>query len=145
MKVPEQLLTDASMTSGSTIIAGTALPAAIATAFAELTNQLHSAVGVAVTAVAPAPHPPMVLGDWNVGPAWSTIKVPLVMAALRQTTAPKLTSDMIKTIRDSDNAAAERIWDALGTADRWRGRSCDRLDRASTSALVGPQINRCCR
>ena len=25
--------------------------------------------------------PPVVLGHWNIGPAWSTMKVPLVMAA----------------------------------------------------------------
>ncbi|RDH11417.1 hypothetical protein, partial [Tsukamurella pulmonis] len=49
-------------------------------------------------------------------PAWSTIKVPLVMAAMERTASPEpvVTADMRAAITRSDNAAAEAIWSSLG-------------------------------
>ncbi|MGC5024689.1 hypothetical protein ACLQ3K_08030 [Tsukamurella sp. DT100] len=47
-------------------------------------------------------------------PAWSTSKVPLVMAALERAEKPTATADMRAAITHSDNAAAEAIWDSLG-------------------------------
>ncbi|MEY8019093.1 hypothetical protein [Mycobacterium servetii] len=52
-------------------------------------------------------------GSWTTGPAWSTIKVPLAIAALRHSNkaaAPLV----VPAIRDSDNAAAEALWGQLG-------------------------------
>ena len=53
------------------------------------------------------------LGDWSsVGSAWSTIKVPLAIAALRHHTS---NSDVVAAaITQSDNAAAEQLWADLG-------------------------------
>ncbi|NMD58117.1 MULTISPECIES: hypothetical protein [Tsukamurella] len=50
-------------------------------------------------------------------PAWSTSKVPLVMAAMQRagTTEPTVTADMRAAITRSDNDAAEAIWTSLGT------------------------------
>ncbi|MGB8388911.1 serine hydrolase, partial [Mycobacterium sp.] len=58
--------------------------------------------------------PATTLGDWPEGPAWSTIKVPLVIAAYRQRQPPTITDQMKAAITDSDNAAAESLWEQLG-------------------------------
>jgi hypothetical protein len=56
----------------------------------------------------------MKLGEWQSGPAWSTIKVPLVIAAMREEQPPRVTQAMIAAITESSNAAAESIWAGLG-------------------------------
>jgi len=91
---------------------GTA-PSNLEAAFAQLQAQLHAPVGIAVTAVG-SNQPPMTLGDLPSGPAWSTIKVPLAIAALRQENSPTPTAAMSAAITESDNTAAESIWAGLG-------------------------------
>ncbi|WP_153275413.1 hypothetical protein [Rhodococcus sp. P1Y] len=54
-----------------------------------------------------------VLGDWSTGVAWSTIKVPLAVAALRQVESSSLSS-ATSAIIDSDNGSAEDLWSSLG-------------------------------
>jgi hypothetical protein len=81
--------------------------------FAQLQAQLHAPVGIAVTAVG-SNQPPITIGDLRSGPAWSTIKVPLAIAALRQENSPTPTAAMTAAITESDNAAAESIWAGLG-------------------------------
>lgn len=49
-------------------------------------------------------------GTWTSGVAWSTIKVPLAVAALRAGVSAPV--DLV--ITDSDNAAAEELWAQLG-------------------------------
>jgi hypothetical protein len=58
----------------------------------------------------------MTLGDWGPGPAWSTIKVPLIIAGLRAEAdnPPEITDAMKAAITESDNAAAESVWASLG-------------------------------
>jgi len=52
-------------------------------------------------------------GTWSDGPAWSTIKVPLAIAALRA--APEAAEAFLTAaITRSDNAAAESLWSLLG-------------------------------
>lgn len=53
-------------------------------------------------------------GNVTALPAWSTSKVPLVMAALERTPEPAVTADMRAAVTRSDNAAAEAIWESLG-------------------------------
>jgi beta-lactamase family protein len=75
--------------------------------FDDLSNSLPAAVGIAV---ATSGRPPIALGAWSSGVAWSTIKVPLAIAALTIDDA-----DLVfKTITLSDNAAAEELWSRLG-------------------------------
>lgn len=81
--------------------------------FARLETKLHAVVGIAVSAVGTG-QAPITLGDWQSGPAWSTIKVPLTIAALREENPPKVTDAMTAVITESDNAAAESIWASLG-------------------------------
>lgn len=51
-------------------------------------------------------------GSWGSGVAWSTIKVPLAIAVDR--VDPSALSGATSAITASDNAAAERLWAALG-------------------------------
>jgi hypothetical protein len=81
--------------------------------FAQLENSLHAKMGVAVSAVGDR-QVPMMWGDWVEGPAWSTIKVPLVIAAYRQQQPPRVTEVMKAAITKSDNASAESVWESLG-------------------------------
>jgi hypothetical protein len=91
----------------------TRVPADLAADFARLESQLHAEAGVAIGAVGSG-QTPITLGEWQSGPAWSTIKVPLVIAALRDEQPPIVTDAMSAAITGSDNAAAESIWAGLG-------------------------------
>jgi hypothetical protein len=53
-------------------------------------------------------------GNWTSGVAWSTIKVPLAIAALRAD--PETESLVVEAIVDSDNQASEALWSKLGPA-----------------------------
>jgi hypothetical protein len=88
-------------------------PQALAEDFARLQTQLHAITGIAVSAVGEQ-QTPMTFGEWQTGPAWSTIKVPLIIAALREERPPKVTDAMAAAITGSDNAAAESVWLGLG-------------------------------
>lgn len=94
---------------------GNSAPAtSLAAEFDRLEPGLHAVAGIALSAVGPG-QDPMSLGQWQSGPAWSTIKVPLIIAALREEVPPQITGAMTAAITESDNAAAESIWDGLGT------------------------------
>lgn len=88
--------------------------ASLAAEFAQLETQLHAVAGIALSGVGPG-HEPVSVGQWQSGPAWSTIKVPLIIAALREEVPPQITDAMTAAITESDNAAAESIWESLGT------------------------------
>lgn len=51
-------------------------------------------------------------GAWTTGVAWSTIKVPLAVAAARS--APQALEASSSAITSSDNAAAQALWEGLG-------------------------------
>jgi hypothetical protein len=53
------------------------------------------------------------LGRWSSGVAWSTIKVPLAIAALR-CDRPRAQDLVVKAISESDNPASEQLWSLLG-------------------------------
>jgi hypothetical protein len=88
----------------------------LAADFAHLQTALHATVGLVVREVGAGSKTPVVLGnsDFADQPAWSTIKVPLVMAAMRQRSIDRPTPPMVAAITESDNAAAESIWESLG-------------------------------
>ena len=87
--------------------------AALRDAFAQLQSRIAGTIGIAI-APAGSGASPIAMGQWMIGPAWSTIKVPLVTAALRDEDSPAPTDEMRAAITGSDNAAAESIWDGLG-------------------------------
>jgi hypothetical protein len=81
--------------------------------FRQFAAGLPAKVGIAFSAVGTG-QVATVLGDWQEGPAWSTSKVPLVLAAYRKHQPPLITDTMRAAITESDNAAAESIWASLG-------------------------------
>lgn len=100
------------------VLIGTHLPRrtpgdSLAADFTRLQSSLHATAGIAVSAVGSS-REPLVLGDFRSGAAWSTIKVPLVIAALHAENPPAVTPAMTAAITESDNAAAERLWAGLG-------------------------------
>jgi hypothetical protein len=111
---------------------------ALAADFAQLQSQLHAEIGIAVSAVGSAASP-STLGDWQTGPAWSTIKVPLAIAALRQENPPQVTAAMKAAITESDNAAAESIWEGMGDPVIAAHRVEDVLKEAGDSTTVQSQ------
>ncbi|WP_306362606.1 hypothetical protein [Nocardia sp. CC227C] len=90
-----------------------ALPGSLAWDFNELQGTLQGAVGLAVMAVGSDRQ--VTLGDWSNGVAWSTIKVPLTLAALRNN--PGYSGAASSAITASDNSAAEMLWQSLGSGD----------------------------
>ncbi|GAB3704633.1 hypothetical protein GCM10028815_14930 [Mariniluteicoccus flavus] len=64
---------------------------------------------------------PVEAGTWSTGVAWSTSKVPLVVASARQDPAAPATVREAAIVR-SDNAAAMRLWESLGTPDQAAAR-----------------------
>jgi hypothetical protein len=87
--------------------------AALIDDFPELQASVKAVIGIVLAPVGGSGIP-LSLGNWRSGRAWSTMKVPLVMAALREEQPPHVTEQMTAAITRSDNAAAEAIWVGLG-------------------------------
>lgn len=88
----------------------------VTASFTDLATQVDGSVGLAIAAVG-NPDTVQSFGDWSTGPAWSTAKVPLVIAAIRSDPGAAVSANMSAAITRSDNAAAELIWDSLGEPD----------------------------
>ena len=86
-------------------------PVALRASFDEFSGKVPATVGIAIAAADEV----YSLGSWATGVAWSTIKVPLAIAALREEGSSQITDAMRAAITESDNAAAESIWASLGT------------------------------
>lgn len=92
-----------------------ALPGTLAADFKDLQPSLGGHAGMAIMPVGGTRLSAM--GDWTTGPAWSTMKVPLTLAVLRGN-GNTSTYQMSAAITESDNAAADGLWQSLGTPDR---------------------------
>jgi hypothetical protein len=84
--------------------------------FDKLAGLLGGSEGLAYTTVGS----PVItrLGSWQTGPGWSTVKVPLAVAAVAKAHGQPdagVQSLMRRSITASDNAAAEQLWASLGT------------------------------
>jgi hypothetical protein len=85
-------------------------PPQLKASFDELAAALPATVGLAIARPGVEVQS---LGRWSSGVAWSTIKVPLAIAALRND--PAGAHDLVvKAITESDNHASERLWSQLG-------------------------------
>lgn len=84
--------------------------------FTALARRLGGSVGVAWGPPG-AEGDQTVLGDWTSGPAWSSIKVPISIAAVRDADGDPSTNTsalMRRAITASDNSAAASLWSSLG-------------------------------
>jgi hypothetical protein len=80
----------------------------LASHFHQLSTTLPATTGIAIASAGAV----VSFGTWSTGVAWSTIKVPLTIAALR---AGVGSDELVaRTIEQSDNAAAEQLWSLLG-------------------------------
>ena len=81
--------------------------------FGRLQAKLGGRIGLAVSGLGPGQKVQR-LGAVNDVIAWSTSKVPIAMAIYDAGLAPRHQADLRAAITASDNAAAERLWAALG-------------------------------
>ncbi|MBB5911743.1 hypothetical protein BJY24_000610 [Nocardia transvalensis] len=108
-------ITTAARPVNPTIGAMIALPGTLAADFKDLQPTLGGRAGLAIMPV--GGERMTTLGDWTAGPAWSTMKVPLTLAVLRAN-GNVGTYQMSAAITESDNTAADGLWQSLGAPDR---------------------------
>ncbi|MGQ4596716.1 hypothetical protein [Nocardia sp. R6R-6] len=89
------------------------VPGTLAAGYAELAAGARGQLGMAIMPV--GGNQPVTFGDWTSGPAWSTMKVPLTIAALRRNPGNSNYA-AAAAITASDNAAADALWQSLGSA-----------------------------
>jgi hypothetical protein len=82
---------------------------ALEASFEQLSAAVPATIGIAIA----RPDRTFSLGQWTSGVAWSTIKVPLAIAALR-TDSSRAHDLAVKAITESDNPASEQLWSQLG-------------------------------
>ncbi|WP_433759779.1 hypothetical protein [Nocardia sp. CA-135398] len=88
------------------------VPGTLAAGFQELQLSVHAKLGMAIMPV--GGEKMVTFGDWTTGPAWSTMKVPLVIAAQRKSSTSSSYA-ATAAITQSDNVAADTLWQSLGT------------------------------
>lgn len=81
--------------------------------FAQLQQRVGGRVGLVIAPVG-KPRAPIILGSLTTGVAWSTSKVPLAIAALRNSGGAAVASLVNRAITESDNSAADSLWRSLG-------------------------------
>jgi hypothetical protein len=89
--------------------------AGLRASFNKLAAQLGGSEGLAFTSV--GGRATTQLGSWSSGPGWSTVKVPLAVAATaRAQGRPDAETERLMrlSLTASDNAAAEQLWARLG-------------------------------
>jgi len=112
-------------------------PGDLAASFEELGRNSSASLGMVITPVGRS-QPALRLGNWSSsGPAWSTIKVPLAIAALRHQGSTDALIDA--AITQSDNAAAETLWASLGDPAAAAERVQDVLSTAGDLTAVQSQ------
>jgi hypothetical protein len=132
-----------------TAVSATAVPSPLAPAtspspsaalpvdFARLESTVHAEIGLVAYAAGGPAHDPLVIGDLQQPePAWSTSKVPLVIAALRQQNSTDVDDTMARAITESDNVAAESIWEGLGTSEQAAAAVQQVLEQAGDPTIV---------
>ncbi|MBB2989641.1 hypothetical protein FHR72_001104 [Mycolicibacterium iranicum] len=104
----------------------------LADSFGALSPLVDGEVGVAIAPIGKGSAE--LFGDVGTGPAWSTSKVPVVMAAERE--HGSLTASMAAAITRSDNAAAEEVWTSLGVPETAAAKVEAVLREAGVSTVV---------
>lgn len=109
--------------------------------FAALDASVEAQIGIALAPVG-RPNEITALGGWSSGPAWSTIKVPLSIALLRQTGGQTVTDNVRAAITQSDNDAAQSIWEELGAHQTAADKVSAVLADAGETVVVNPDVTR---
>ncbi len=113
-----------------------------AASFARLQAQLGGQIGLALSGIGSG-QPVQTFGPLQSAVAWSTSKVPVAMATYAANLAGAHQQDLDAAITASDNAAAVRLWDALGGGVRAAHAADAQLREAGdTRTAVQPQAIR---
>ncbi|MEP9413098.1 hypothetical protein ABLE92_01920 [Gordonia sp. VNQ95] len=110
---------------------------ALAASFRRVASGTGLTVGVAVAPVGGASRPTITLGDLTPGVAWSTIKVPLAVAAERENGESASESN---AIINSDNASAEALWASLGSNEEASRKVTAVLREGGNPNVVVPSV-----
>ncbi|WP_238422660.1 hypothetical protein [Gordonia sp. 'Campus'] len=113
--------------------------AALAASFRRVATATGLAVGVAIAPVGGDAVPALTLGDRTPQVAWSTIKVPLAVAAER-VNGPSAAG--VSAIVASDNDAAESLWASLGGGQASADAVTDVLREGGDTKTVVPATRR---
>jgi Beta-lactamase enzyme family len=114
-------------------MADSPLTPAIEASFEELAATVPATIGIAIAR--PDLAEVCSLGRWSSGVAWSTIKVPLAIAALRGD-AGRARDLVVKAITESDNHASEQLWSQLGEPAGAAGRVQAVINESGDAATV---------
>ena len=112
------------------------VPGTLAADFAELEQSGQGDLGLAIMPVGGSKS--VGLGEWTTGPAWSTMKVPLVIAAGREGSSGRSYAASA-AITSSDNSAAETLWSGLGTPQQTAAAVQAVLREGGDTATVVPE------
>ncbi|GEM33281.1 hypothetical protein NN3_42880 [Nocardia neocaledoniensis NBRC 108232] len=103
-------------------------PDSLTAEFTQLQAQLPGQVGMALMPVGGGRM--TIYGDWTTGIAWSTMKVPLAVAALRHDQDQSIFEMVQAAITVSDNDAAYGLWESLGDGEEAAAAVQQVLDEA---------------
>lgn len=93
-----------------------------------------NAVGVAIF----GEHGVAELGSLREEPAWSTVKIPLATAALQNPNTVDPQPLVEAAITESDNFAAETMWNQLGTAEEAAGKVSEVINKTGDTKIIVP-------
>ncbi|MGW5523543.1 hypothetical protein [Gordonia sp. NPDC003950] len=110
---------------------------ALAASFRRVASGTGLTVGVAVAPVGGPSRPTITLGDLTPGVAWSTIKVPLAVAAERENGE---SASEANAIINSDNASAEALWASLGSNEEASRKVTAVLREGGNPNVVVPSV-----
>lgn len=113
MRVARRVLAAILTAAAGVALASPASAEPLQASFAQLANTIPGNVGIAYAPV--GQNQVATLGSLQSGVAWSTIKVPLAIAALHAN-RPNAADLAARAITASDNDAAEQLWSSLGPA-----------------------------
>lgn len=113
-------------------------PEVLTASFTDLAARVDGSIGLAIAAVGNR-ESVQSFGDWTTGPAWSTSKVPLVLAAMRSDPGAPVSTNMTAAITHSDNTAAEMIWEGLGEPEAAASKVSAVLNEAGDPTAVQSQ------
>ena len=106
---------------------------ALEASFERLAATVPATIGMAIAG--PGRAETRSFGRWRNGVAWSTIKVPLAIAALRRD-RPRTQELAVKAITESDNAASEKLWSLLGAPAEAAQRLQAVIEESGNTATV---------
>ena len=78
------------------------------------------------------------IGGQETLPAWSTAKVPLALAATDAGLGGQLSAQISLALRESDNEAADAVWNNLGTTDAERANAVTQVFRTAGDDTTVP-------